>query len=69
MNRENEKKVGDHETLGDITPRAAVLALLHFAEYQDLINTKFPEGEVTEELCESITQKLKEVCIQETLLK
>jgi len=48
------------ETLADVTPRAAALALLRFADYLDLIQSAGLE--TTDELCSALFEELRAVC-------
>jgi hypothetical protein len=48
------------ETLADVTPRAAALALLRFADYIDLIQSAGVEA--TDELCSALFEELRAVC-------
>jgi hypothetical protein len=48
------------ETLTDVTPRAAALALMRFADYLDLIQKAGVE--TTEELCSALFDELRAIC-------
>jgi hypothetical protein len=48
------------ETLTDVTPRAAALALMRFADYLELIQKAGVE--TTEELCSALFDELRAVC-------
>jgi hypothetical protein len=48
------------ETLADVTPRAAALALLRFADYLDLIQRAGVE--TSDELCSALFDELRAVC-------
>lgn len=48
------------ETLADVTPRAAALALLRFADYLDLIQRAGVE--TTDELCGALFDELRAIC-------
>jgi hypothetical protein len=48
------------ETLADVTPRAAALALLRFADYLELIESAGVE--TTDELCAALFEELRAVC-------
>lgn len=53
------------ETLADVTPRAAALALLRFADYLELIQRAGVE--TTEELCEALFDELRAVCRRDAI--
>ncbi len=48
------------ETLTDVTPRAAALALMRFSDYLDLIQKAGVE--TTEELCAALFDELRAIC-------
>jgi hypothetical protein len=48
------------ETLADVTPRAAALALMRFPDYLELIQKAGVE--TTEELCTALFDELRAVC-------
>ena len=51
------------ETLTDVTPRAAALALMRFPDYVDLIAKAGVEP--TEELCNALFAELKAICTRD----
>jgi hypothetical protein len=51
------------ETLADVTPRAAALALLRFADYLELIQRAGVE--TTDELCSALFNELRAVCTRD----
>ncbi|TAK25427.1 MAG: hypothetical protein EPO26_03410 [Chloroflexota bacterium] len=51
------------DTLTDVTPRAAALALLRFGDYLQLIQRAGVE--TTEELCDALFAELRSVCARE----
>ena len=51
------------ETLADVTPRAAALALMRFGDYLDLIRNAGVEP--TAELCTALFQELQAVCTRD----
>jgi hypothetical protein len=48
------------DTLRDVTPRAAALALLRFSDYVELIRNAGVEP--TDELCAALFEELRAVC-------
>ncbi len=52
------------ETLADVTPRAATLALMRFADYVDLIQQAGVEP--TDELCTALFEELRAICARDT---
>jgi hypothetical protein len=48
------------ETLADVTPRAASLALMRFPDYLELIQKAGVE--TTEELCTALFEELRAIC-------
>ena len=48
------------DTLRDVTPRSAALALLRFSDYVELIRTAGVEP--TDELCAALFEELRAVC-------
>jgi len=48
------------ETLRDVTPRSAALALLRFSDYVELIRNAGVEP--TDELCAALFEELRAVC-------
>ena len=53
------------ETLADVTPRAAALALMRFPDYLELIQKAGVE--TTEELCTALFDELKAVCRRDAI--
>jgi hypothetical protein len=53
------------ETLADVTPRSASLALLRFADYVELIAGAGVEP--TDELCTALFNELRAVCARDTV--
>ena len=51
------------ETLADVTPRAAALALLRFADYLELIQSAGVE--TTDDLCAALYEELRAVCLRD----
>jgi hypothetical protein len=52
------------ETLADVTPRSAALALLRFGDYLELIQKAGIEP--TDELCTALFDELRAVCARDT---
>ena len=52
------------ETLADVTPRSAALALLRFGDYLELIQKAGVEP--TDELCTALFDELRAVCARDT---
>ena len=53
------------ETLADVTPRSAALALLRFSDYVGLIQGAGVEP--TDELCTALFEELRAVCTRDTV--
>ena len=53
------------ETLADVTPRAAALALMRFPDYLELIQKAGVE--TTEELCSALFDELRAVCHRDSI--
>ena len=53
------------ETLADVTPRAAALALMRFPDYLELIQKAGVE--TTEELCTALFDELRAVCKRDAI--
>jgi hypothetical protein len=51
------------ETLADVTPRAAALALMRFPDYLELIQKAGVD--TTEELCTALFDELRAVCLRD----
>ncbi|MBM4417385.1 MAG: hypothetical protein FJ033_03585 [Chloroflexi bacterium] len=51
------------ETLAEVTPRAAALALLRFGDYLELIQRSGVE--MTEDLCSTLFQELRAICLRD----
>ena len=52
-----------HETLADVSPRAAALALLRFGDYLELIQRAGVEP--TDDLCTALFDELRAVCARD----
>ena len=52
------------ETLADVTPRSAALALLRFGDYLELIQTAGVEP--TDALCTALFDELRAICARDT---
>ena len=52
------------ETLADVTPRSAALALLRFGDYLELIQKAGVDP--TDELCTALFDELRAVCARDT---
>ena len=52
------------ETLADVTPRSAALALLRFGDYLELIQKAGVEP--TDDLCTALFDELRAVCARDT---
>lgn len=55
------------ETLADITPRAAALALLRFPDYLELIQQAGVP--TTDDLCAALFVELRQVCVRDRWLE
>ena len=53
------------ETLADVTPRAAALALMRFPDYLELIQKAGVD--TTEELCAALFDELRAVCKRDSV--
>jgi hypothetical protein len=53
------------ETLADVTPRAAALALMRFPDYVELIQKAGVE--TTEELCTALFDELRAICKRDAI--
>lgn len=53
------------ETLADVTPRAAALALMRFPDYLDLIQKAGVE--TTEALCAALFDELRAICHRDAI--
>ena len=53
------------ETLADVTPRSAALALLRFGDYLELIQNAGVEP--TDELCTALFDELRAVCKRDAI--
>jgi hypothetical protein len=52
------------ETLADVSPRSAALALLRFGDYLELIQKAGVEP--TDDLCSALFEELRAVCARDT---
>ena len=52
------------ETLADVTPRSAALALLRFGDYLELIQRAGVEP--TDDLCTALFDELRAICARDT---